>query len=146
MGEIFGGVFAVADYAPCLGDAVDRAAGDELHGDIAEHGRLDGACEDLAVTGGGGHRAEQRILDAAADNMYGGVGLARAVLELLKGQAILHCKALIDATHYLAHALGDGQNSLTLPGISPCGTNSGASGSMKHLKGSAARASFSRSA
>ena len=45
--------------------------------------------------------------------MYGGVGLARAVLELLKGQAILHCKALIDATHYLAHAPGNGLACLT---------------------------------
>ena len=105
--RIGGNRFTLCNNFARLPDAFNRSACDKLHGQIAEHRCLNGACEHWHTTGIGRHLAEKAILRAAAEDMDLPVGLAGAVPDRLKGQAVFEREALIDAAHDFANRLRD---------------------------------------
>ena len=62
---------AVADDGSGVGEGVDRADGHGLDADVSGRCRLNGAGDDGAGAGVGGHLVEKLVLGAAADDVDG---------------------------------------------------------------------------
>ena len=88
--------------------SADGAVGDGLHHHVADGGGFDGAGDDAAAGGVGGHLAEQRVLRAAADDVDRLDPAADQLFQAAQHHAVAQRQALQRAANDRAFGLRRG--------------------------------------
>jgi hypothetical protein len=78
----------LADDGAGIGEGFDFTDGHGLDEDISDGGSFDGAGDDGAIAGVGGHLIEQFVLGTAADDVDGVEAMADDVFEICEGVAV----------------------------------------------------------